>query len=289
MAKIPEWAIKAQQALKITTLIPWSSGEVHGSCPQCGGKDRLIIWSSGRSWCRQCRYSKSWKNGATGDRWTEEKRAKARAAARAMHQETIWMDYHKRALDLPKARDLWLSYGLETDALMRWGLGYADKCPTYPSSPSLTIPVFGQGSLLDIRHRLIKTSPNSGKYRSHVPGLALTVNLFNRDALRVPKCLVVEGEIKSIVLEQHGIAACGIYGMGGYGELLKIAKQTELSVVVALDPDAEDQAWDLCSKLSALGSEVWIAFFMLKPDDFILRYGLDLTNEVLRQSQRVKK
>lgn len=32
-----------------------SGGEYHSACPDCGGKDRFIIWaSSDRYWCRQC-------------------------------------------------------------------------------------------------------------------------------------------------------------------------------------------------------------------------------------------
>ena len=32
-----------------------NGGEYHSSCPNCGGKDRFIIWSTiGRYWCRQC-------------------------------------------------------------------------------------------------------------------------------------------------------------------------------------------------------------------------------------------
>jgi hypothetical protein len=178
---------------------------------------------------------------------------------------------------------------MSIEAVMRWGLGYCHQCPTFPRSPSLSIPVFGGGRLLDIRHKLLKTTPVSGKYRSHVTGLGLTVNLFNRDSLRVRNCVVVEGEKKAIILEEYGIAACGVYGSGGTRELVSIAKKTPLTVIVALDPDVEEQAWRLASSLAKTGAIVSIAHFPTKPDDFILRYGVDVTNEIFRQAMRVKK
>lgn len=142
---------------------------------------------------------------------------------------------------------------------------------------------------MDIRHRLTKVTPLSGKYRSHISGLGLSVNLFNRDALRSKRCLIVEGEKKTIVLEENGYAACGMYGSGASKELFSIAKVYPLSVVIALDPDVEDQAMRLSSALVKLGATVWLASFPGKPDDFIMRYGIDVTNEVLRQAIRMKR
>lgn len=186
-------------------------------------------------------------------------------------------------------QELWLKEGMSLESIMRWGLGYCHQIPIYPRSPSLTIPVFGGGRLLDIRHKLLKTSPMSGKYRSHVAGIGLVVNLFNRDSLRVSNCVIVEGEKKAIILEDHGIAACGVYGSGGVGELVSIAKRTPLTVIVALDPDVEDQAWNLSSQLVQTGATVSIAHFPTKPDDFVLRYGIDVTHEILQQAMRVKR
>ena len=117
----------------------------------------------------------------------------------------------------------------------------------------------------------------------------MIVNLFNRDSLRVPQCLIVEGEKKTMTLEDHGFATCGIYGSGGTRELLSISKKTPLNLIVALDPDVEEQAWKLCSRLAENGAKVSLASFPLKPDDFIARYGVDLTNEVLRQAIKVLK
>lgn len=287
MGYMPKWAQGAIEAMDLKGAVPWSTGEIHASCPQCGGSKRFIVWESGRSWCRECKYTHSWKE-ETDQRRSQSTVLKARAAAWEMLREDSWISYHRQALESKEALDLWTSYGLEEQDLIQWGLGYTSQCPLYPRSPSLTIPVFGGGRLLDIRHRLIKTTPLSGKYRSHVSGLGLSVNLFNRDALRVSRCLVVEGEIKSIVLEKYGIATCGIYGAGGYGELEATLKKVNLSLVLALDPDAEEQALDLAHKLSALGSDIWLAYPIMKPDDFVLQYGTEPFFEIIRQARRVK-
>lgn len=283
---LPQWA-KELKNIFGTNILEWSTGEVHGPCPNCGGKDRLVIWQSGNAWCRQCGYTKTWGNN-TGDSSKKLKSAKAKLAAWKITEETgTWVKYNQTALSSQQYLDLWQSYGLGRDAVQRWGLGYCHQCPTFSRSPSLSIPVFGGGRLLDIRHRLIDTTSISGKYRSHISGLGLTVNLFNRDSLRAKRVVIVEGEIKSIVLEEHGIASCGIYGSGGHRELVAIAKRFPITGVIALDPDVESQAWSLADKLVEVGSTIWISFFPDKPDDFILSYGLDLTNEILRQAQRV--
>ena len=117
----------------------------------------------------------------------------------------------------------------------------------------------------------------------------MIVNLFNRDSLRVPQCIIIEGEKKTMTFEDHGFAACGVYGSGGTAELVSISKKIPLNVIVALDPDVEEQAWKLCSQLAESGAKVSLASFPLKPDDFIVRYGIDLTNEVLRQAIKVLK
>jgi hypothetical protein len=289
--RLPSWATEAGEKLGVRNLVPWSFGEVHSECPECGGKDRYVIWESGNAWCRRCSRTAFWKKqrGSSED-FNRKKRAKSRSARTEFESKKAdWLEYHQMALRTPDAMQQWAESGINDLAVRKWGLGYTPVCPTYRQSPSLTIPVYGGGHLLDIRHRLTKTTPLSGKYRSHVPGLALSVSLFNRDALRSKRCLIVEGEKKAIVLEEHGYATCGMYGSGASKELLAIAKRFPLSVIVALDPDVEDQALRLSSALVKTQAQVWLASVPGKPDDFINRYGADIMDEVLRQARRVKR
>jgi hypothetical protein len=283
---LPDWASKAEAKIGVK-LVRWSYGEVHGPCPNCGGQDRLVVWQSGRAWCRQCNKTITWSGEAQADpKWTKEKRQKKQNAAWEMIRCTDWIDYHNECLSSPRLMQLWGQHYIAEETVRCWGLGYCKSAPTFRDSPSLTIPVFGAGKLLDIRHRLLKTTASSGKYRSHVSGVSMSVNLFNRDALRARRTVIVEGAKKAIVLEQAGITTAAVYGAGGYKELLQIAKQVHLSVVIALDPDAEKQALQLAARLDKHNAEVWIASFPDKPDDFLFEYGIDITHEVLRQARK---
>lgn len=71
--------------------------------------------------------------------------------------------------------------------------------------------------------------------------------------------------------------------------MLGIAKKRPLILTVALDPDVEEQAIKLAQKLVNLGSTISLASFPIKPDDFLLEYGIDVTNEVLRQAIKIRK
>jgi len=170
-------------------------------------------------------------------------------------------------------RDKWYTDGIYDDAIDRFQLGYAPECPTWRSSPSLTIPVFGyDNELQNIRHRLL--APNgAGKYRPQMAGLG--TQLFNAPILNRShdRLLVLEGEKKTVVFDQAGYSAVGIMG--------KDIWQREWSgwmdagrIIVCLDPDAHDKALRLAGILCQTGhQDVRVASFPTKPDDLIVRVG----------------
>jgi len=287
MASLPKWGVIAQKKLGVS-LHHHSHGELHGPCPHCGGTKRFIVWSSGKAWCRECNRIEVWINGAASQTAVAEASAQRVSrgwlAATKMAGCTDWVGYHKRCLDDNLAQHLWAESGIDLQTIKKWGLGWVDKCPVYPKSPALTIPVFGSNGLLDIRHRLVDPPLAGGKYRSHVPGLL--PYLFNGGVLRNPWSLVVEGEKKAIVLDKFGIPAAGISGVGNPA-LLDAASKYNFSVTIALDPGVEKQARIMAQELMKRGQRVRIAYFLLKPDDFILKYGLDVTLEVLRQAREI--
>jgi hypothetical protein len=184
---------------------------------------------------------------------------------------------------------LWLAEGIGEDEVSKWGLGYCDSCPAYPQSPSLVIPVFQFGHLVDIRHRLLKPeNEEDGKYRSEYYGTMQRT--FNLDAVLAGQVLVVEGEKKTIVLSSYGIRAVGIPGLKNTQDLFAMAGRHKFSATVALDPDARDQSWDMADRLLVAGCRsVDIAFFPFKPDDFILDYGFIAAQVVLNQTMAVER
>jgi phage/plasmid primase-like uncharacterized protein len=59
MPKVPNSlsVVKSLSEL-LPDLVPDSSGELHGPCWRCGGRDRFFIFKgSGRGYCRQCAWS----------------------------------------------------------------------------------------------------------------------------------------------------------------------------------------------------------------------------------------
>lgn len=288
------WWDKAQDALGIL-LRRHSAGEVHGSCPKCGGDDRLIVWIHGKYWCRQCQFTGMW----LGEDEAKEERRRYQAQRRQrerqaeldlmLNGQAIWRIYHEACLANPDALAAWEESGIVESDIRKWGLGYCGSCPSYPDSPSLTIPVWWNAKLHDLRHRLLKPPEDGGKYRTEFPGVM--PHLFNLDRVKGRRFLVVEGEKKVIVLERFGFPAVGLPG-AAYGiESLLIAVQAQAKkceIVIAFDPGAEAEAYKIGDQLEKTDAYVRIADCPWKPDDQVLQYGVGLTREILRQSRPVR-
>lgn len=277
-----------------------TADEGAGPCPFCGGEDRFCIFADGGYWCRKCRET-GWLDedrDPPSKEQIQEMRLRAlerkveeqdRRLARLeeMHACRDHLRYHSN-LDEHK-RTLWYQAGIYDEAIDKFQLGYASECPTWRSSPSLTMPVYDyDNQLANIRHRLLKPDGH-GKYRPHRSGLGQ--QLFNAPTLRDSheRLLVVEGEKKVICLDQAGFPAVGIMGKSvwrrewfGWFDVGRI--------YIALDPDADESASRLAKVFASHGfGNVWIADFPMKPDDFIYEYGGNLRHveRVLRLARPV--
>jgi len=263
--------------------------EAAGPCPLCSlaDKDGFLVFCDGGFWCRQC--------GATG--WVDDDKVKTLSQTEVLtlrvaklerqqqeHEERLsrleqmarcqdHLTYHDQ-MTLER-REYWHGEGIFDRAIDQFVLGYARQCPTCHECDSYTIPVFDiSRQLVNIRHRLI--NPNGhGKYRPHMPGLG--THLFNAQTLSESRkrVLILEGEKKSIIYNQHGWHAVGLMGksfkwnpkwfewFAPHGE-----------IVIALDPDAEENAWTLGELFAKRGfRQVRVANFATKPDDAIVKYG----------------
>jgi hypothetical protein len=274
--------------------------EASSACPfGCGAdEDGFLIFDDMGFWCRTCgtsgRIAKRDPNHRlTPDELNEirlrrvermaEENARRITALERMAQSQDHITYHKM-LDASD-RQYWHSQGITDAAIDKYLLGICYNCPTdREHRPSYTIPVINGGKLVNIRHRIIGAS-NGNKYRPHRAGLGTT--LMNADLVYsdTPRLMIVEGAKKSIVVTERGFPAVGTMGKCGFKPNWAQRFERFKEVIVALDPDAQEQA----EKLARLfGSRGRVLTLPLKPDDFFTRGGTALEfRQFMRYARRV--
>lgn len=259
-----------------------------GPCVYCGGEDRWHFWTDKLNWWCRSGPGHCGQKGFLDDIFDDLKKptpeqllewrvAKLEARQRE-HEERLTrleqmaqcqdhLQYHEGLTD--KTMEYWLSEGMTEDSIKRYLLGYCLRCPTYPKSPSYTIPIVNGGKLQNIRHRLERPD-KGGKYRPHMAGLG--IQLFNADLLDEQRAsiLVVEGEKKSIILTQAGFDAVGITGKRSFRREWLEWFASIPTIYIGLDPDATESAARLARFFDGRGR---VVDFPCKPDDMIVRYG----------------
>lgn len=258
--------------------------EFSSTCPFCGGKDRFLYWpDKGNYYCRRCE-SKGFVSEANGlgfspeqyEQWkAEQERIRKKeklaqlSALDRMARSPNALKYHQQ---LNGQREYWHGEGLNDATIDKYLLGYTSICPTYPASASWTIPIFYQQKLYNIRHRLC--SPNGeGKYRPEMAGLPQAI--FNADVLLKPDWMtvIVEGEKKAMVLQQHNFDTVGLPGANCFKDRwVKLFCDCGI-VYVALDPGVECQAEQIVRALVDARVKARLVILPVKPDDFFTVYG----------------
>ena len=255
--------------------------EYSSTCPWCGGKDRFLFWpDDGNYYCRQCEAKGfvSDSAGAVLDRDEYMKRVAAEAERERQRRKALLDEMAKRGdtaayyHHLMTDRSYWYSQGLTDETIDRYQLGWCPRCPTYQQSPSHTIPITFRGRLLNIRHRLARPPSPGDKYRPEMPGLGAMI--FNGDLFdqhdQHPVIMIVEGEVKAMVLTQNGFPAVGIPGASTFKPQWKRWFEPFAEVIICLDPGAERQAQRVAA---IIGGNVKIMSLPVKPDDFFVVYG----------------
>jgi len=204
-----------------------------------------------------------------------------------LRASNVHLRYHRSLT--ASTREIWYREGVYDEAIELFLLGYAAECPTYHESPSRTIPVFGyDNELMNIRHRLLQPG-DRGKYRPQMSGLGS--NLFNAPVLNSSheRLLVLEGEVKTVVLTQAGFTAVGIMGQNVWKpewfDWFDVGQ-----VIICLDPGAQESARRLGELFAARDfRDVKIAEFPLKPDDMIVQAGVGVAeiDAILRVARPV--
>ena len=261
-----------------------SSTEAASACPFChqAVRDGFLCFENGRFFCRKCSVG-GWVDDDTPRTLTTEELNEIRlrrlerrqeeqdrrlSQLERMHRSQDHIQYHGLLDDTDRA--WWHKQGINDESIDRYLLGICYNCPTDAlHRPSHTIPVVNHGKLWNIRHRLINVD-GGDKYRPHLAGLGNT--LFNADNLYrgLPSILLVEGEKKSIVLDQFGFPSVGMMGMRAFPAPWAKRFEKLREVVVLLDPDARDQAYKTAALFGGRGK---VATLPVKCDDFFVQGG----------------
>lgn len=287
---VPDWGNLAAQTLSASTNfrirpIYHTMTEVAGACPFCKqGTDRFLMFAEGNYWCRKC-HKKGWWRTTSAEELAEQKKtalASQQETRRRLQSCNDWKTYHR---NVHEHMSDWLSHGLEESDVLRYQLGYTTN---RWNLPSLTIPIFFQGLLVDIRHRLLGT--DTDKYRSHFANTP--PGFLNGDAVTTSqKIFLVEGEKKAIILEKYGIAPTVSYpGINTQDALIAFLHDqgTEGQDIVYIpDPNTYETILYASRELKKHGRHVSIVELFLKPDDLLLRYGATPLVNAIARKQRV--
>lgn len=288
-----DWIKLASEAMS-TPLRQHGTRRAVGPCPFCakydgyGGDDRFICFDDGGWICSHCRAMHRQAAGwwqvpedvqAIRDK-QQERKASAKELYTQMHGCQDWIGYTKAVW---VHLDKWAEHGITEQTVIENGLGYCHQAPG-TNLPSLTIPVFYGGKLYDIRHRLLGGDEGQ-KYRSHLPGLVPIY--YGLDAIATGQpLLVVEGEKKAIVLKQFGLVNTLAYpGVNFLGQithyLAKCGGQPGQELIFTPDPGTTKQVIVQAHKLRDLGYKPSLVDCPGKPDDFVLRYGVDVLKSMI--------
>ncbi len=292
-----------QLAARDVVLKKVAANEYAGPCPICGGRDRFHVNTKIARWfCRQCQ-GERWQDAISYVMWREnrsfleacqeltggdfkpltveqrtirqqEMENRQATEFEAQQQALAMMDaergcadvYHRHMQD----RTYWHKQGLTNQTIDDYNLGWCPNCPTFRQSASYTIPVYFKDRLLNIRHRLADPPEPNDKYRPHKSGLPATI--FNADMLTeaAPFVVLVEGEVKAMVLSQNGFPAVGIPGCTSFKpRWVKWFEKIE-TVYVCLDPGAGEHGQRIAAFMPKQARIVDIPW---KPDDYFVVYG----------------
>lgn len=177
-----------------------------------------------------------------------------------LNQSGDWRKYAAH----PMAIETWSKRGITADWVAYYGLGYCEE-RQYPFddryfvSDSLTIPYFRHDEiegyyLIDMKHRLLKSDSEGGKYRHHLRNLGN--NLFFADILAkkpIGDLLIVEGEIKAIITWQAcwldseclfpNLSVVSVPGKNWKQDWIDLFKSESIErIFICLDPDANKES-----------------------------------------------
>ncbi|MHB0858823.1 MAG: hypothetical protein ACYC5M_14805 [Anaerolineae bacterium] len=221
--------------------------EWHASCldPCCGGQvhsngewpDRLVLRTGvkPRAWCRRCgqvwfpdlfgdtRFSRPTSEQllalqAEAQRREREKLAATRRALARLRREQRWVQWHVEMREVDRRR--WLERGVPRAYQDYWRLGvrHGWRVGGGPQTAALSLPIPTLlGEVLNIKYRLLDegVAAKLGRYRYEIPGSPLFWANTSRTLRSNETVLVVEGEIKAMVVFATLDQDCMVVGVPG--------------------------------------------------------------------------
>lgn len=302
----------AQLGLDPNAFVRSDSKSWRGSCPRCGGRRRLLVFTDHpfpkwRATCDGCGL-KAWADqlnaalkqpvdDATRREWAERNEREARERDERRRKRLaefstseIWNEFHRRMQEANRA--WWRSQGIPDSAQDFYRLGFVPDKNFMDASTSewfrrdaYTVPIFETGwSPVNVQYRIVDPPPSVGKYRQEhgIPAAAFRSwpDLPVEESAEV---FVVEGAKKAIVLCVHTdaqvIGLPGALSWAGMDARLQNAER----VWVMLDPDtwskptAAGTDWQppAVKLAKAIGPQARAVELPHKPDDMLTRYGGD--------------
>lgn len=285
----------------------------HGNCPKCGGVDRFTVSLRDGNWywfCNQC-YQRvdgrlwhspidylMWRDGIglleaamilNGDvampemvvrQWAERRPTTPPPVLPSQQKIEAWM----RALAKSKeANDLLRRKGISAGVAEFYHLGYNAH---YGAGPAITIPIYADGEIRSVQHRLLSPKDNEPRYKN-LPGVGAWP--MGIDEVRgTDELIIVEGSFKKMVVEVMG-TTLGIVAKEAFMPVMGVAdlkahkaawyaRFAHLKrVYLCLDPDVNPYSvsW-VPGLIEAMPSgSVYAVTLPLKSDDLLLKPGGD--------------
>ena len=298
MTDATHWVQTAAIRLRVS-LHHHSSGQAAGPCPYCGGRNkadsnRLCVWETGNYWCRKCD-RRGWWLESTPDEGRkrageqqQEREARALRERATMARSQAWREFHEYGLQNGGVGN-WEARGVDRSDYLRRGLGVVHRPAIGPDCDWLTIPVWYRNVLMDVRLRSLSTDPaySGPRYRSLKAGVP--PHPYDLDSIRRYRdILLVEGEIKSILINKAGYGVVGLPGVrGGLPDLYRACGDLHptQTITIGFDPGADLEAEAVAEGLYRVGATVLVASFFDKPDDLLQIDGSGVFDEVLAQAR----
>jgi len=216
-----------------------------------------------------------------------ERKESAERALQLLQNERMWEKFYLQNIDY--SMDLFRGWGIAESWIKYLQLGlipdYEVRSDASYHSPAATIPIWNVGGVVqNIKLRILNPRQENDRYRNYYKAgrSYLFVPLY--DLPLTGAALIVEGEKKSIIVEQKlddiGIRVVGVQSKKPNPDVLDELKDCD-PVYIGLDPDAficgdksGESAVQYVSRI--VGKErARIVKFPCKPDDGINEHGLE--------------
>lgn len=211
-------------------------GEYASSCPNCGGKDRFLIWpNQGRYWCRQChqsggvtRFCRKYLSSCQPERndyspieplqgrWEDSASCFMKACSQRLFIDSQSREKVKsRHLDIETLKAFQIGWNpiRRYDPKQQWGFPKSDRGKLF-IPPGIVIPtvLLGKVRRLIIRRSDWRPGLPFGKYYV-IPGSQKCFSILGY--LKSKPIVIVEAELDAMLVWQECGDLCNVIATGG--------------------------------------------------------------------------